>query len=253
MAAIQVTADIKALQEIREAMKFLPRKAAQTYYKKAMEAAIKPARERLRQLTPVSATGNLRRAVTSKVLVYPSLVVLGLVGYRRSGTGKSSPGKRGGKVRIGNDRGYHQNFLEYGAGYKTPRQIKTFSNKKFTRGPYVRKDGSVVRSHIVSGQGGYIASSWNSTGVFQTKRKRGGDISTTPRYPKAFFRKFKKGESPVLPRMDPGGRSGLPPIETTYTQTRGQIAQILEQRLRVALEESWNAISLLNTGSVSGG
>lgn len=221
----------------------------------ALKKAIVPAYERLKEITPVGPTGNLKRAVNQKIVKYPrDGTAVGLVGYNRAGDSASSSAA-GGTVKAGRDRAFHQWIVEYGS---KERIVDTFSNKPYQRKSHVRRmrSGKVatVREHTVSGQNAYIASSFKRLGPFQfTKTPRaeeGQRVQTDPPYPNAFF---KKSKNPIrIAPMPAGGSAGVSPVQTAWNQTRGQVAEILQRELALSLEAALQKLSFSSTGSVTG-
>lgn len=260
VAGIQITAEIANLRELQDAIGRIlqpPEKAA--ICAAALEKAVLPVELRLREVTPVGPTGNLKRAATSKVKQYPrDGNAVAIVGYTQAGSG-TSQSARGGKVQSGPDRAFHQWWLENGLGQRT---ISTPADKPYTRKAHTRtmKSGKVaeVRQHQVARQGGYIASSFNSLGGFEgfvpTPRMPRGSgtpqrVQTRPPYDKAFF---KKSSNPiVIPPMPPGGTEGRPPVQTAFNQTRSDVARILEAELRVSLEKALDALTYTRTGTAT--
>jgi hypothetical protein len=267
VAGVKIDLNAEELKEFsRKIRQFLPPRQASMVIGDAIKKAIVPLTQRLRQVTPVGPTGNLKRAVTSKVVKYEeSGVAVGIVGYTRAGEGKSRSAQ-GGKVRAGKDRGFHQWWLEFGV---KQRVVSKFSNKPYQRRspttPFTRVrlgQQETVRgkgvTHWVSGQNAYIASSYDPEkylGPFEIVRigkTSDGNrrVQTDPPYPNAFF---KKSRTPiVIPAQQPGGRSGNPPVQTAFNQTQGEIAAILQRELRLSLSEVWSTFRIRDTGSVSG-
>jgi hypothetical protein len=136
-AGIILTADIQNLTELQEALrKALPPEAKAEILRAAMEKAIEPLFNRLKAVTPVGPTGNLRRAAAKKVVAYPkSGNCVGLVGYKRAGSGRSRSAQ-GGRVRTGRDRAFHQYWLEEGT---LPRLVTTYSNTTYAGSPADRQ------------------------------------------------------------------------------------------------------------------
>ena len=70
---------------------FFPPKQAAGVVAAAIRKAIQPVTRRLRQVTPVGPTGNLKRSVASKVVQYKQVgVAVGIVGYTRAGRGRAT-------------------------------------------------------------------------------------------------------------------------------------------------------------------
>lgn len=221
----------------------------------ALQKAMEPALERLKAITPIGPTGNLRSAAMVKTKAYDrSGNAVALLGYQRAGRARSQSAA-GGKVRVGPDRAFHQYWLELGTKERT---IQTIANKPYKRKSHRRttKSGTVttVQSHIVArGQGSVIASSYRKLGPFKfapTPRQEDGQaVRTEPGYPGAFFRKAKKGEVIRIDPMPAGGRSGQPPLKTAWEQTRTTVAEILQRELRISLETALQSLVFSGQGT----
>jgi len=233
--------------------------------KDALEVAIFPAYRRLRELTPVGPTGNLKAAAGYLAKAYPKNGgAVGLIGYKRSGD-RPSESAQGGTVRrtkgkLG-DRAYHQWIVEFGTvgrAIKKPVVLKAFDRRSPVQ-DYVRVRNGVVETvrgrgvmHRVKPPQGtyYIASSFKELGPFKFQKGVGRQVLTDPAYPNAFF---KKSKGPlVLPPMPAGGKSGVPPLRTAFIQTQSQIAFLLQQELRISMEAAVNSIVLNDRGTLSG-
>ena len=258
VAGIRIGFDFPELERIRNELRALGNKEANAaILGDALEKAIFPAQLRLREVTPEGPTGNLKRAVSSKVKTYPQDGgAVALVGYERSGQGDSASAQ-GGSVRAGKDRAFHQWWLEFGT---KPRQINRKSIKPYDRRPYtkVMKSGRVVRVEghkVEAGQNQYIASSWNRLGKFKmakTPRQPDGSraVQTDPGYPNAFF---KASSTPFqIPPTPPGGVAGQPPVRTAFEDSQSKMAFILTQELRISLSRAWDALTLRDSGSITG-
>lgn len=202
---------------------------------------------RLREVTPEGPTGNLRRAIDSKVVEYPlDGNAVGLVGFRRAGRGRSQSAA-GGTVRRGPDRAFHQYWLEEGTN---DRVVDTLSRSPYLRKSHrrVTRSGTVtqVADHtVIRGQGGYIASSFKRLGPFEFSRTERGTIpqrvQTQPGYPSAFF---KKSKTPIrIPPMPVGGSTGRPPLKTAWDNKRAEVSEVLTRRLSEALGSKWSELS----------
>jgi hypothetical protein len=255
---ITLTAQMEGLRELQDALgRTLQDNPAKTkLLAAAIEKAIQPVEMRLREVSPVGPTGNLKRAVTSKVVEYGlDGVAVGIAGYTRAGK-KPSSSAAGGTVRAGKDRAYHQWWLENGT---RDRLVMTPADKPYTRLGHVRrlKSGKTVdvSTHEVKRQGGYIASSYNELGAFKMlptprmpRGQSGQRVQTDPGTPQAFF---KKSSTPIsIPAMPVGGSTGRPPLQTAFDQTRGQVAEILQRELRLSLEQALATLTRSATGSV---
>lgn len=215
----------------------------------ALEKALFPAQLRLRENTPAGPTGNLKRAVNTKIVRYKrDGNAVGLLGYNRSGKGDSKEIAQAGTVRLGPDRAFHQWLVEFGT---KDRPIKTIANKQYQRRAHTRtmKSGKVaqINEHTVkAGQGAMIASSLGSRGPFAiTKNGRG--LSTQKG---TFFKKGKKGETLVINAMQAGGYSE-PPLRKTWNEYQGKVAATLQQELRISLERALDSLTYSSTGSVT--
>jgi hypothetical protein len=262
VGGVQLNINTDELRGFREKLReFLPPRQASEVIGDAVRKAIQPMTRKLREITPVGPTGNLKRAVTSKVVKYAqSGVAVGIVGYTRAGDSPTASAA-GGTVRVGKDRAFHQWLLEFG----TKRRVLTrISNKPYQRKspttPFTRTrlgQQETVRGkgvvHWVSGQNAVIASSFNRLGPFQVVRNEGRDgVQTNPAYPRAFFKKAKKGQPLIIEASPAGGIKGIPPVQTAFDQTQGEIAAILQRELGLSLAEAWSALRYRDLGSVSG-
>jgi hypothetical protein len=240
MAGIRVQVSFDDVGKPLEMLRALPDEVANKMLKAALEKAIQPAFTALGNVTPVGATSNLYRARNKKVVMYPrDRTGVGLVGYNQSGKGSASSAQ-GGRVRAGKDRAFHQWWIENGT---RPRKIETLANKPYQR----RSKNGLV--HWVSGQNGYIASSFNGLGPFSI-RKQGEKFTTRPGYPKAFFvKRSQPFEIPATPR---GGVARQPPVETAWNRSRPQVTSILREQLSLSLERALEAITRFSGSTVSG-
>jgi hypothetical protein len=262
VAGVQLSIDTTELRSLRDNIQSFFKKAeAAEKLGDAIEKAILPLYLRLREVTPLGPTGNLRRAVAQKVVKYKQTgVAVGIVGYQRAGAAGSSSAA-GGSVRAGPDRGFHQWWLEFGTQQRT---VSKFSNEPYQRRsptkPFTRvRNGrqETVRGkgvvHWVSGQNAYIASSFNKLGPFKFDQKSAGSdgrVQTDPPYPRAFF---KKSKTPiVIPAMPAGGTAGRPPVQTAFDQTQARVAEYLQRELSLTMLEAWNALRIRDSGSVTG-
>jgi hypothetical protein len=248
---IQLGLEVTDLKELQQALGriFTPADKAKIV-KDALTKAVQPTLLRLKQTTPLGPTGNMQRAVDSKIIAYPnSGNGVAVVGFRRAGK-ESSVTAAGGTVRASRDRAFHQFWLEKGT---KERLVDTFSNQPYVRRSHQRKmrSGVVaeVSDHIVKGQGGYIASSFKRLGPFgfrpTPRPSRGSEdphrVQTEPGYPRAFFRKSK---DPIrIPPMPVGGSTGQPPLETAWLQTQATVAEILSRELNIALSRALDTLT----------
>ncbi len=251
MAFILITVDSTDLKQKTEQLRNLfgqdGRAGLAATLEAALEKAIWPAYLRLREVTPVGPTGNLKRAAHYKTVPYPkSGAAVGLIGYRQSQKERGTA--TAGSVRIGKERGFHQWWLEFGT---KERVVTKLSDKPYQRKAHTRrmKSGKVatVSAHQVKGQGAVIASSLAARGPFDINP----DGSKSQPY--AFFMKGKKGQGAIrLPGVRPGGRGGRPPVQTAYEQTKNQVAEILRRELSISIEAAISKITQSSTGTISG-
>jgi hypothetical protein len=182
---------------------------ADKYLQSAMKKSSQPALAALRSITPKGPTGNLRRAVDSKAIVYRnSGTGVLIVGYTKAG--KSNARATGGKVKKGKDRAFHAGFLEFGTKERTTK-------------------------------GGSIASSFKTLGAFSFKKGGSpGRVRTAPKYPKAFFKRAPKGEKVRL-----GRTPILAPVATAYAMSSGSMKNLLAKNLIVAVENASREVAYL--------
>jgi hypothetical protein len=262
VGGISIDINTDELRELRDRIRnFLPNKQAAQVLAPVIRKAIQPMVRRLREISPVGPTGNLKRAASSKVVTYKQDgVAVGLVGYRRAGRGAAASAA-GGSVRAGPDRAFHQYWLERGTqdrtNFKPKRRV--YARKSPTK-PFVRVRNG--QQETVQGKGvlhmveeqteTYIASSFNKLGPFTIKKSigRDGRVETDPGYPRAFFRKSKTPI--VLAGVTPGGSQGRPPLRSAFEDTRGEIAAIMERELKITIEQAWAALRYRDAGTVSG-
>jgi hypothetical protein len=250
IVGISLRANIAELRQLQEGLTtlFTPQKNAETTAA-AIRKAVRPVLQRLEEITPVGPTGNLKRAAALKVVRYNrDGVAVGLVGYRRAGAAESTSAA-GGSVRASKDRAFHQWFVEQGT---RDRFVGKLADKPFTRKSHTRRyrNGTTVevQQHQVKGQGAVIASSFNRLGPFKVVRagdgeSGGGRVQTDPAYPRAFFKKGRKGETAIkINASPPGGRAGVPPLKTAWDQTRPAVAEILVRELRISMEQAVAAL-----------
>jgi len=202
------------------------------YLKAALNKAAPPAVAALKQTTPKGPTGNLRRAITKKAIVYDTSGngVL-LVGYTLAGSGGTIP--TGGKVQKGKDRAFHAGLIEFGTA---KRSTKSRGTLPYKRGPHARrtKSGAYVGvvGHTVRGGGGGVASSFGTLGAFKIKAK-GSSVRTNPKYPKAFFKRAPKGQAVNL-----GSGPAIAPIAKAFRQSSSSMQSSLSKYLTEAGENA---------------
>lgn len=213
---IEMKVEFPELAQIRDAFKDLPKNLARKHMGSALKKTLKPGLAALRGNVSKGPTGNLSRAIASKVKTYASGAAVGLVGFVAAGSGKSKSAG-GGSVKKGKDRAYHAGFLEFGT---KERVIKTSS----------RRSGSSV------------ASSFRTLGTFKiakiaTRGKFAGvvRVNTTPKYPKAFFKKAPRGAVLSLGEMPIGGKKGQAPVKTAYRESLSQMKSLMAVEMTKSL------------------
>lgn len=264
MAVVGVKLDLNTeeLRNLRdEIRRFFPAKQAAQVLAPIIRRAIQPTVRRLREVTPVGPTGNLKRAVSSKVVTYKQDgVAVGIVGFTRAGR-EAASSAAGGSVRAGKDRAFHQWWIERGTKERKrfKPKLRTYARKSPTK-PFARRRNG--QWELVMGKGvlhlveeqtpTYIASSFNRLGPFKIVKQIGTDgrVQTDPAYPNAFFRKSK---TPItIPETPAGGREGRPPLSTAWAETQEQVASILREQLTITMEQAWAALRFRSSGTASG-
>lgn len=242
IAGIRVEAQLPELQKLQQGLRnVFDKKAMALVLKEALDIAIVPAVDRLREVTPRGPTGNLLRAVNSKTKAYPrDGTAVGLIGYNQSGKGPAESAQ-GGTVQSGPDRAFHQWWIENGT---KPRPITKLSNK-----PYQRRS-KLGLVHWVSGQNAYIASSYNKLGPFRMLKDANGEFRTDPASPRAFFKKSSRPFAITAVRR--GGVSGLPPVRTAWQQSQTMVAERLTDQLGTLLDQAVKRIGVETSGTLSG-
>lgn len=238
--------------------------------RKHMGAAIRrclaPGIAALRSTTPRGPTGNLRRAIDSKISKYRSGNVVGLVGYRKAGTGKAVPTK--GSIMKGRDRAYHQKFLEFGTrdrytkgsiassfkrlgpftfrsatsnarNARQGRRLTGQAQRLFARG--ARADATDARRGVLGpGRGGFLRSQGSAKlRMAGMKFGQATRVRTSPAYPKAFFKRAAKGQRVFLSSMPIGGSTGQPPVKTAYKLALPSMRALLPEEMGKALQKAF--------------
>ena len=259
VAGIKISVEFPELAALREGIKNLgDKKAASVLLGKALDSAIWPAYLRLREVTPIGPTGNLKRAVAYKVKEYPRTGgAVALIGYTRAAKENASSAA-GGSVKAGPDRAFHQWWLEFGTKErKFARLSNTPYQRKSPTAPFTRVRKGVQETvrgkgvvHWVSGQNGYIASSFKRLGPFKFVETGSDEVRTEPGYNKAYF---KKSSQPFqISAVQAGGVAGRPPIQTAWNQTKGEVANRLQAELKISLDAAIRALTFQKSGSITG-
>jgi len=188
-------------KQIAGMLRDYPRAIRRKYMKAAFNAVTKPAMRALKQATPRGPTGNLKRSVTKKVSA--NFAIVGYAAARRNADE--------------NQKGYHQNLLEYGG-----RKIR-------------RTKGRVASTFASQGKG---RSGKIETRTTKRGKNRGKLRTTRPRFPKGFLKSAPAGERVTLGKMPVGGRTGKPPIRTAFNAAQGEIRSVLKQQMSTVLQRA---------------
>ena len=207
--SLELGMEFPELTELREQFKELPNNIAAKHLGAALRKAIAPGQTALRKNTPKGPTGNLRKSIKTKIKVYAKDGnAVGLVGYA---IGQGS-------------LGYHQGFLEFGTKERKTKKGRFASNWK---------SSSLNNSQYV--RGGFT--------ILNPKRGRNaGKLVTSPKPPKAFFKTAKAGQVVNLGKMPVGGRTGVPPVKTSFNQAQPAMRNVLQQELATRLEKALNEV-----------
>ena len=112
--AVQIT----GVEDLQLQLVRLPGKVGKKYLVAAMKAAVKPLELELLATTPIGPTGNLRKAVGTRVLGYSSGVAVGVVGYKRAVSKDTDDNK-----------GYHSHLIEFGTNERRPTKSPFLSSQ----------------------------------------------------------------------------------------------------------------------------
>jgi len=205
---IDIKVDFPEIKQLRDAFRGFRPSLARKHMGAAIRRSLAPGLTALRGNVTKGPTGNLSRSITSKVKTYRNGNAVGLVGFVAAGSGKNKSAG-GGSVKKGKDRAFHAGFLEFGT---KERVIKTSSRRG----------------------GASIASSFKTLGPFKIAKvaKRGKfagvvRVNTSPKYPKAFFKKAPSGQLLSVREMPVGGKKGQPPVRTAYRESLSSMRSAL--------------------------
>ena len=214
-SGIDMRIEFPELKKLQEAFRKFRPSLARKHMGAAIRRSLAPGLRALRGNVTKGPTGNLARAITSKVKTYTSGNAVGLVGFVAAGSNKAKSAG-GGSVKKGKDRAYHAGFLEFGT---KERIIRTSSRRS----------------------GASVASSFRTFGPFAIAKiaKRGKfagavRVNTKPKYPKAFFKKAPKGQLLSLREMPVGGTKGQPPVKAAYKES----LMAMRQQLTIEMTKS---------------
>lgn len=197
------------MDELRAELLKLPRNLAAKHLGAALRKATQPGLTALRKNTPKGPTGNLRKSIKTKVKTYPKDGrAVGMVGYSWGGESK----------------GYHQGFVEFGTKdrqTKKGRFASSFKWKLDTAG---------------KGRGGFRIE------VSKRGKNKGKMRTVSPAYPKSFFKSAKQDQKVQLGKMPVGGRTGVPPVKTSFSQARPEMEASLRLQLGARIEKAWDEL-----------
>jgi len=221
---IEVKIEFPEMRELKKAFAELRPSLARKHMGAAIRRSLAPGITALRGNVKRGPTGNLARAIASKVKTYRSGNAVGLVGFIAAGSGKNKSAA-GGRVRTGKDRAFHAGFLEFGT---KERFIKSSSRRS----------------------GASVASSFRTLGQFSIKKiatrgkfKGVARVQTTPKYPKAFFKKAPRGAMLSVGQMMIGGSMGKPPVREAYRESVGSMRSELSKQMAISLQKALKDLS----------
>jgi|694.fasta_scaffold17722_7 hypothetical protein len=206
-----ITAKFPQLEQLRAAFRGLPRNIAAKYMGAALNKSIQPGLQLLKTLTPRGPTGNLKRAIRSKVKRYTGSptsrnpakspgAAVAMAGYAAAPRTKKDDLKS-------YQKGFHAGFLEFG------------TKRRRTKGN--------------------IASSFRRSGKVKTiVAKRSGAVTSKPRPPKGFVRVVPRGETVDLGEFPIGGTAGVPPVKTAFDRSRATMSSAMVLEMTKALNNA---------------
>jgi len=190
-----VMAQMTGLDEITAQFKKIgDKKVASLHMGAALRKAAKPALEALKSITPKGPTGNLRKSIQITVR-----------NYWNQGNAAAFVEHKSSK-RLGK-KGMHSSILEFGTKPRfTKERIASSYNK---RGPFKIIQKKVVKSG---------------------KNKGKVRFTTSPKYPKAFFK-----SAPLDKKVALGTGPALHLVSRAYSRALPQIQTALKKELTIAL------------------
>ena len=198
---VEVDIELPTLKELKVAFKSLPRNIAAKHMTAALGRAINVPYKRLKKNTPRGPTGNLKKAVKKKTKKYVrDGAGVALVGFAKPPRGTAV------EDRKDNELGYHAHFLEKGT---KKRQTK-----------------------------GRLASSFKARGPFSIVRRKNGKLVTKPKPPKGFIKGTSSGQQVDLGSMPVGGKSGKPPLQTTFSEVKSELSREMQLQLAASVEKA---------------
>jgi HK97 gp10 family phage protein len=216
-AALEVGIEFPELKQLRDQLMGLKKNIAAKHIGAALRVAMKPGLQALKSNTPKGPTGNLRKSIKLKIKTYPKQGnAVGIVGYE---TSKGS-------------KGFHQYWLERGT--KERKTKGRFASTAFSGTAERRGKGKFVPSRTPAKS--------TTFQIFTPGRgKYAGKLRTKP-YPRSFFKSAKAGQVVSLGKMPIGGRTGVPPVKTSFNQAQPAMRSLLQQELATRLEKALNEV-----------
>lgn len=188
------------IKEVQAAFRLLPNNIAAKHTAAALGRAIDPTYKLIKKLTPKGPTGNLRKAVRKKTKRYVrDGAGVAVAGYTKPPRGKLAADRKA------NERGGHAHFIEKGT-----KDRKTKGRLASSFGP--QPAGS---KHVV--------------------RRRSGALVTKPAPPKGFMKGTVAGGQVELGQSPVGGKAGVPPIQTAFSQTKSQMEADTRKEMAAAV------------------
>lgn len=115
MAANQVTLEFPDLPALAGQFRKLPGSLAAAAIGTAVKKALQPANDKLKTITPVGRTGNLKRSIAIKAKRYPKTKsAVAIVGFRKPNSSKPPKSATRRRNRPA-DKSQHQFLVEYGS------------------------------------------------------------------------------------------------------------------------------------------
>lgn len=255
--SVDVKVEFPELQQLKAAFQQLRPSLARKHMGAAIRRSLTPGLNALKSNTPRGPTGNLRRAIASKVKTYKSGNAVGLVGYVAAGSGKSLTAG-GGKVRKGKDRAFHAGFLEFGTKdrvtkgpyassfntlgpftikstgreFRASRRLARQAQRLFARAGRQRFQDQASAAEMMRGRARSLLD------AASVKASQGTRVQTSPKYPKAFFKRVPKSQRVQLGEMPIGGRTGKPPVKAAYQQSLGSMRGELMKNMALSLQNA---------------
>jgi hypothetical protein len=204
-----ISLDVPEVRELQRQLRQLPDNIYIKHLGAGINKALKPGASILKGSVPKGPTGNLRRSVGTKVKKYKkTLTVVGLVGYKVGGGGKSKK-IQGGTTTIGSQHAYHQGLVEFGT---KERKAK-----------------------------GRIASSYKTRGAF---RLPGAEGEARPyKYPRDFFRIVPPGRQAPTGRMPIGGY-----VKRANDMAKDFMGSALRNLIAEQVRKAWSDLARVQAG-----